>query len=185
MAATDLSPNVDNYYIGGGIVWFFPEGGAKPGDWRDVGNVPEFEFENAIERRPHFSRRGAIRQIDFNPVASQTATVRINPEEFTGPNLVLAFLGAQTGADATASIDIGAVPQIKGELLLQNLTDLGPRWNIWLPSVSISPNGAIAMLGDDYGNLPLTGEVEVVAGRFGVISRADITEANTTFWPAV
>lgn len=183
MAPTDLSPNADNLYIGGGELWFLPVGGTAPADWRDLGYVPELEFESSIERRPYYGRRGPIRQLVKNPVSSQAATVRLRCDEWTGPNIAMGFLGLQTGADETAKIDIGSVTQVEGALVLRNMTDIGPRWNMWFPSVSFAPNGVIAMLGDDYGGIPLVGEVSVVSNRFGIISRADITEANTSFWP--
>lgn len=184
MAASDISPNVDNLLIGTGEIWFLPEGGTTPTDWRDVGFVPTMEFESTIERRPYFSRRGSIRQQVANPPVSQAGTIRLQADEWSGPNLQMAFLGAQTGADATAKIDIGGLTSIKGSLVLRAMTGIGPQWNFWFPSVTISPNGVIGLFSDDYQGLPLIAEVGVVDNRFGIVSRAAITEADTAFWPA-
>lgn len=51
---TALSPNVDNYFIGKGIV-SIADPDTSPFNWRDVGNVPTFEFTPNITFLDHYS----------------------------------------------------------------------------------------------------------------------------------
>lgn len=183
MAATDLSPNVDNYYVGQGILYFRPRNAdGTLGVWRDLGNVPTFEFTNGVERREHWSSRTAKRTKDYSAVVSQNATARIILEEWTGPNLAMYLLGTQTGADATASIDIGTINEIRGQLAFDGQNDIGPKWNIWLPTVIFSPSGSLTPISEDWAGIELTGDVSIDNGRFGIASRANIDEAQLPAW---
>jgi hypothetical protein len=61
MVASNASPTPDNYYIGKGVVSLSTDGGTT---FRDVCNVPEFEFSPTIEKRDHYSSRGGVRMKD-------------------------------------------------------------------------------------------------------------------------
>ncbi len=95
MAATDLSPNVDNYYVGKGIVSFKKDGETT---FRDVGNVPEFEFSPTLETLDHFSSRTGVKTKDKSIITSKTATIRMVMDELTAQNLSLFFLGETDAA---------------------------------------------------------------------------------------
>jgi hypothetical protein len=93
---SQTAPDVDNYYVGTGVVTWTPEPTtAVPTPVaRDVGNVNVFEFTQAVEMLDHWNHRGGIRKRDFRPVVQQTATVRMVMDEFTAENLRLALLAA-------------------------------------------------------------------------------------------
>lgn len=182
MAATDLSPNTDNYYIGAGEFWFRPLVGGVLQDWRHMGNVPEYTFESTVETKEHRSSMVASRMVDKSVIISQTAETRVILEEWTGPNLAMWLLGNQTGADETASIDIGTITKIEGQIAYDAKNDIGPRWNMWLPNVMFRPSGALNPLNDDWGAMELIGAVGLAGTRFGVASRAVIEDAQLPAW---
>lgn len=182
MAATDLSPNVDNYMIGKGGVWFRPLVSGTLGAWRHVGNVPEFEFENSVERLAHYSSMAGIRSKDLDVIIEQSATIRILLEEFSGPNLAMYLLGEQTGADETAAISIGTATNILGQVAFAANNTIGPNWNLWLPSVSFAPSAPFAPISEEWAQFEVTGEVSLTEGRFGIASRAPIAEATLPLW---
>lgn len=183
MAATDLSPNVDNYYIGKGVMYFRPRNpDGTYGPWRDLGNVPEFEFTSSTEKLDHFSSRTGVRTKDLSVIVEKNATCRIVLEEWTGPNLAMYLLGTQTGADETASIDIGTNSEIRGQIAFDGQNDIGPTWNLWFPEVSFTPSGSLSPIQDEWGSMELTGDVSVVDNRFGIASRADIAAAELPAW---
>lgn len=86
-----VAPDVGNYYIGTGIVTWTPEEG---GTARDLGNVNVFEFTQSAEMLDHWNHRGGVRKKDFRPVTEQSATVRLEMDEWTAENLRLAMMAA-------------------------------------------------------------------------------------------
>lgn len=95
MAVSNTSPNADNYYIGKGIVWWKAEGDT---DYRQLGNVPEFEYTPSVEKLDHFSSQAGVKVKDRTVVTQKSATVRIVMEEWTQDNLALFLLGATADA---------------------------------------------------------------------------------------
>ena len=86
-----VSPLVDMYYIGKGVVSIQLEGDT---DFRDVGNVPVFEFAPDITTLPHFSSRYGVRSKDLEVITEKNAQLNITLDEFTYDNLMLALLGS-------------------------------------------------------------------------------------------
>ena len=85
-----VSPLTSQYYIGKGVVSIMLEGEST---WRDIGNVPTFEFTPDITTLPHFSSRYGVRAKDLEVVTEKNASLNIVMDEFTYENLMLAFLG--------------------------------------------------------------------------------------------
>jgi hypothetical protein len=90
-----VSPLVDMYYLGKGIVSVMipPSTG---GTYRDVGNAPTFEFVPAITTLPHYSSRHGVRVKDLEIIHEKAASLNLILDEFTYDNLMLAFLGVPT-----------------------------------------------------------------------------------------
>jgi len=89
-----VSPLTSQYYIGKGIVSIQLEGDLT---YRDIGNVPTFEFTPDIQTLPHFSSRYGVRAKDLEVVTEKNASLNIVMDEFTYDNLMLAFMGAVAG----------------------------------------------------------------------------------------
>ncbi len=84
------SPLVDAYYIGKGIVSVMIDPDVA---YRDIGNVPTFEFTPNITTLPHFSSRYGVRAKDLEVITEKSASLNIVMDEFTYQNLMLVLLG--------------------------------------------------------------------------------------------
>jgi hypothetical protein len=88
-----VSPLVDMYYIGKGIVSIQLEADIA---YRDIGNVPTFEFTPDITTLPHYSSRYGVRAKDLEVITEKNASVHIVMDEFTYDNLMLVLMGEPT-----------------------------------------------------------------------------------------
>ena len=86
------SPLVDAYYIGKGIVSVMIDPDVA---YRDVGNVPTFEFTPNITTLAHFSSRFGVRAKDLEVITEKNASLNIVMDEFTYQNLMLVLLGEE------------------------------------------------------------------------------------------
>jgi len=85
-----VAPLVDNYYIGKGVVSIQLEGELA---YRDIGNVPVFEFEPDITTLAHYSARYGVRSKDLEVVQEMSANLNLTLDEWSYDNLMLAFMG--------------------------------------------------------------------------------------------
>lgn len=85
-----VSPVVDSYYIGKGVVSIQLEDDVA---YRDIGNVPTFEFTPDITTLPHFSSRYGVRAKDLEVVTEKNASLNMVLDEFTYENLMLTLMG--------------------------------------------------------------------------------------------
>src|SRR5688572_17811530 len=83
------APNVNNYVVGKGNVYFTPEGGSR----RHLGNCPAFNVEPELEELEHFSSMEGVRTKDLTVVLSKSATITLTLEEFSQENVALALMG--------------------------------------------------------------------------------------------
>lgn len=174
MAYTEISPNVDNYIVGKGVVKWKPEGDTV---YRDVGNVPSFEITITVTKLDHFSSRQGVKFKDKSVVLEKSATVKFVLEEFTGENLAMAFLG-DLGAGPPITVDIFTLSEIKGALRLIGTNDIGVKAQYDLPFVTLTPSAAVQLISDTWGGMELTGEVtgDTLTGSFGQINLPITTE---------
>jgi len=84
-----VSPNVLNYYVGTGVVSWQA---ADDTTFVELGNCNQFEFEQTVERLDDMQRMSGIRSMDYSPIVQQSATVRLQLDEWTAPNLRMYFL---------------------------------------------------------------------------------------------
>lgn len=160
MAATDLSPNVDNYAVYTGILKWTPEGGAQ----RDCGNVSEFALTLTATRLPHFNSRGGVGGVSFqdaNPVIRMAGSVAITMDELTAANLQMALLAGRTEGPPI-HLEIGTNPNIRGAFELDGTNVIGAKVKVILPDVSIAPAAAIGFI-----NANAWGEIKLVAEVYG------------------
>ena len=161
------APSIDNYYIGKGRVFWTPEAGVE----RDLGNVPEFEFTPELEKLAHYSSRSGVRTKDREVVIEKSATLRIVMEEWSVQNLQMALMGgtAVANVDGNQEFALLAVDEVRGAIRFEGANSIGPKIDITLPLVSLSPASSITPIGDEWGGLEVSGEVLAVAGSFGTI----------------
>lgn len=161
-----MPSSTDNLIIGKGIVSFALA--ATPTTFVDLGNCPELEWTPELETLEHFSSREGVRTRDKTVILEKKATIRFILEEWTEFNLELAFLGTTT---ATV-IDLFAQNAIAGVLKFEGTNEVGPKYELLLPNVSIIPSGSgIGFISDEWGQLELNAEVGVdETGSFGTLT---------------
>ncbi len=176
------SPNVNNYGVLKGNVYFTPSGG---GTRRHLGNAPQFQIELGVDKLDHFSSMTGVKTKDQSIVLEKTCTLTMVLEEITLKNLQLALLGGAIASDTDTTngglqgFEIGAVAQNNGVIELIGSNDVGPKYVMTLYSVNLAPDGAIDFIGDDWAGLQITGDVLAVNGSFGRIDLQD-SAATTT-----
>ncbi|MCW2854368.1 MAG: hypothetical protein JWM84_4032 [Nocardioides sp.] len=163
MVATNTSPNVDNYYVGKGIVSVSEDEGTT---WRDVGNVPEFEWEPNLEKLDHFSSRTGVRTKDRSIITEKSATLRIVMEEFSADNLSMILMGEPAGA-GPVTMDIMSQSEKVLAVRFVGTNDIGPKITLEFPRVSFTPSGSFSPISDEWGQIEVEGEVQAVEGVFG------------------
>lgn len=171
MPAELASPNVQNYAVLKGNLYFTQTGG---GSRRHLGNCTAFNFEPAVDVLDHYSSMTGVKTKDFTATLQKSATVTFTLEEMTLKNFQLALFGGAIAGDADTTngglqgFDILVNSSINGVLELEGSNDVGPQYLLTLPSVNLRPNSGIDFIGDDdWANMELTGDVLAVGNSFG------------------
>lgn len=153
-----LSPNIGNYYIGKGNVEIRLLG---EGDYTHVGNCPTFEFQAKVTQLDHFSSMTGVKVKDFTAVTEISGSLTIVLEEFTARNMGLALLGLPSGGPSPTPdvIDIFSDPIIYGSIRFTGENDIGPKWVVEFPLVSVKPSKALSLIGNAWGTIELMGDV--------------------------
>ena len=168
MPSSAVSP--DNYIIGKGKVYFKPEGET---DFRDLGNAPEVEFTPELEELEHNSSREGVRVRDRTVIIEKSAEIRLVLEEFTLENLALAMIGDIDDSGGDPVLNIFSQNAIRGELRIWMTNEIGPRFDVEFPAVSFQPSGSLGFITDEWGQMELTGNVEISNGTFGTMTPID------------
>jgi hypothetical protein len=162
MPVTILSPNVENYFVGKGIISIKMPTDA---DYVDIGNVPTFELTPAVTKLDHFSARAGIKSKDLSIVLEKTMTLKMVMEEGTPRNLGLALLGAVNDSDPGAvTIALMRTASIICAVKFVGTNQVGVKWTYDLPQVEFTPNAAISLIGDTWGTMEVQGDVLYQAG---------------------
>lgn len=174
MAPTLQSPNVENYFVGKGVVAFKPDGNS---DYHYVGNVPEFEFEPTLEQLDHFSSQEGVREKDKTIVLEKGGTVRMVMEELTARNLALFLLGDVDLTDPdNPEIDIFSKNAFSGALVFYGTNEVGPRWTFEFNKVDFIPSGSMNPISDEWGSVEVTGNLATVGGSFGTAKMTNLRD---------
>lgn len=167
--ASHASPDIRNYTVGKGIAYF-----KKTGDtvWRDLGNVPLFDFTPNITTLDHFSSRQGVKLKDRTVVLEKSGTLKMDMEEFTAKNLAMAILGTVTTNSAGREvIDIFGSSAVSGEMKFHGTNDVGPRFEWHFLKVDFVPGQSVSLLSDGWGVLQIQGDVSAVNGSFGTVTQ--------------
>jgi len=169
---TPQAPNVDNYFIGKGVLQFKFEGESV---YRYVGNVPELEFSPTLETLDHFSSMEGVRSKDKTIVLEKGGTIRIVMEELVARNLAMFFLGIPDETDPfEPSIEIFGTNLVSGAVKFFGTNEVGPRWTFDFNKVDFVPSGSFNPISDEWGNLEVTGNLATSGGSFGTATRRDL-----------
>lgn len=168
--ALGTSPDVENLYIGKGIVSFQKTGA---GSYTDLGEVSQVELTLTTTKLDYFSSRLGIRTKVKSVVLERGGTIRLLMNEFSTYNAALVFLGTVDSlAVGGPSINILDDDQIEGKLKFLGTNSIGPHWNVDLDKVQITPSRSINFINErDWGGMEVTGEIlqDTVTGKFGTL----------------
>lgn len=166
---TTTAPNIENYYIGKGVVSFKKDGEST---FRDMGNAPTFEFTPNVTKLDHFSAREGTKTKDRTVVTEKSAEVHLVLDEWDPENLALALLGTVSlDTDGNDVIDIFASNSISGSLKFVSANEVGPRVTVILDRVEFIPGQALGFISEEFAQIDLTGDVSSVAGSFGTLTK--------------
>lgn len=161
------APDIRNYYIGKGTVEFKPTGGS----YRELGNVPVFEFTPEIEKLEHFSAQEGVKSRDRTVIVSKKGSLKIEMDEFVVDNLAMAMLGdISTNTDGRSVIDIFSQNAISGTIRFTGTNEVGPRYEIVLPLVDFIPGESVSFIGEEFGSISINGDVQKSGGTFGTMT---------------
>jgi len=161
------SPNVDNYYVGKGVVKIKVAG--IDDDYRDVGNCPSFEITPNITKLAHYSSRAGTKFKDANITQQKEMTLKMTLDEITPENLQIALLGSD--ADSSGLVhNIMDLNEIVAAIRFVGTNAVGDKQQVDLPTVSLTPSNAIGFISDSWAQIELTGDVTAdESGVFGTI----------------
>jgi len=163
-----VSPSVQNYHIGKGIVSFQESGGST---FVDLGNAPSFVYAPTIEKLEHFSSREGVKTKDFTAVTTVGATVTFTLDEITGENLAMfALAEIDTTTPGSAVLSGLTKTEFTGEIKVVGTNDIGQQVD-FQATVSFVPSGDFSFITDEDNFSVLTIEAEVQKdedGAFGV-----------------
>lgn len=164
--ASDISPNTDNLVLATGRLEWMADGETE---FRHMGEVLQAEFTLAVAEKAHISKLVGRRFQDFSVSEMLSGTFAATLQEITSENLLLALLATKT-VGPPIKLDIGTKSEMNGALRFIGTNDVGPRDGYLFPLVKITPNAALNLLSDDWGNIVLTCKVNgnpAASGSFG------------------
>jgi hypothetical protein len=171
MPTSLLSPNVDNYYLGTGIVSIKFE---TDSDYIDTGNVTALVFTPKVTLLDHFSSRAGIKSKDLSVVLQKEGDLKITMEEYTARNLAMLLLGQLTTSGLTATIDVLSTAAIRAAVKFVGANDVGPQWTMIFPICDIVPSGAMNPINDGkFGTIEVT--ANVLSDEYGSFGTATAT----------
>lgn len=125
------------------------------GDFVDVGNCPSFEPEPVTEFDPHYSSREGVNLKDLNPVTTLDYNVNFTLDEMAATNLKMFLMGT---LDA-ATMRIAGLQNAGKEyaLIFVSNNPIGPASVGYFWKMTITPNGAVQLIGNAYLQLTYMG----------------------------
>lgn len=161
------SPSILNYFVGKGVVKWK---GSLDSVYRHLGNTPLAEITPQITRLPHYSAMRGIRSLDFNPVVSKMAALKLHLEEWTAENMALAMMGSMDALVSGSPDRIHGMnlDEVTGSIRIIGTNEIGEKKQVDIAYVNIAPSAAWSFIGENYGILEITGEVtsDPVTGDF-------------------
>jgi len=150
--------STDNYVVGKGILyigeWTGTTPPTDPSGFTDLGNCPSLEIEPSVERLPHYSSRTGLRTRDKNPIIQSEYSLNFDLDEFAAVNLARFLMGETSGNL------VYALTQPDKEYALKFISDnpLGPQYTWRFHRVTLSPNGALQLIGEEYLVMSISAE---------------------------
>lgn len=152
-------------------------GTTPPGSYTDVGNCPSLEVEVTEEKLAHYSSRTDTRLKDKEVTLETGYTVNFTLDEIALSNLKIYLKGSLSGVNViqanTALNKEYAVKFVSNNPVGQDQT-----WEFW--RMTLSPNGAFSLIGEDWATLAFTGEGLADTDNHASSPYFNVTYATTT-----
>ena len=145
------APSVSNYSIGKGLLEICTFVG---GTYSPIGNCSSVTVEHKIDRLEHFSSMEGIKVRDAYPVTQIGYTLTFETDEICAENLVRWSLGTQSGSSISA---LQSVDEDFKFRFTEN-KEIGENRVYEFSKVKLSPNGAGALVSEEWGVLSFTAE---------------------------
>lgn len=137
-------------------------------DWVDIGNCPVFEFNPETTKLEHYSSRSGIKERDLTVITEKKGTLNITMDEWSTTNIALAVLGTTTGTSGSSVTEIFDSTSVLAQVKLTQTNDVGKKYEWIFTTVSFTPNNAVSIIGEEFGQLQVSGDVSADAsGSFG------------------
>lgn len=106
-------PDTGDYNLGRGKVSFAPIIAATglPGEFRDLGNAPEFSMTVETETLEHTSSRGGLKVVDKEVVISLKASISLILDEINFQNLAI-FMAGTSGTISNNDVVVGIAASV-------------------------------------------------------------------------
>lgn len=147
--------SVNNLTIGKGILSIAQWSGGSIGAYYDMGNVNSLEVEPVLERLPHYSSRSGFRTKDRNPIVQTEYTLNFVAEEICAENLNRFLLGTLQGENTVYGL-MGTNIEYACRFVSDNPIGPNQTWDFW--KLTLSPNGAMQLIGEEWMSMSFTGE---------------------------
>jgi len=152
------SPSTTLYSLGKGILkigeWTGETPPTLPAGYSDVGNCPKFDVEVTEEKLDHFSSRSGIRQKDKTITLETGYSVKFSLDEMSVKNLQIFLKATLSGSNVLL-----ANTALNKEFALLFTADnpVGPNETWQFHRLTIAPDGAFNLIGDDWQVLSFDG----------------------------
>jgi hypothetical protein len=170
-----VTSTTDLLQVGKGIAVFKPQGSTT---FKDLGNCPSIELTPNFTTLDHFSSRSGVKLRDKRIITEQIMELKVVMEEWAADNLAIMLAATQDNSDLSSPIlNIGANPVNTGEFRFYGTNSVGPKWNVFLPSVDFIPSGTLALIADGWGSMEVTGSMlaNATTSSFGTMQQRDDT----------
>jgi hypothetical protein len=168
-----VSPSIQNYHIGKGIVSFKQDGDSS---FLDLGDAPSFLWTPTTEKKEHFSSREGVKVKDFTAITQTGATIKMTLDEINAENLAIFTLG-ELGTDTDGNVTVAAFKrtEIAGIFRVVGTNDIGQQVD-YQGRASVNPTGEFSFItdADDFSTLEIECECQKDdAGSFGIFTVRD------------
>jgi hypothetical protein len=168
-----VTSSTDLLQVGKGIAVFKKEGETT---FRDLGNCPEIELTPSADNLDHFNARTGTKTKNKTIVISSSCELRVVMEEMAAFNLSLLLTGSIDESDPEVPVvNIGGQNAVRGEFRFYGMNDVGPKWNVTIPTVDFLPSGKLNLISDEWGNFEVTGQMAANdSGVFGTMTPREL-----------
>ena len=176
------SPSTSLYEIGRGIAQIAPWDGTTPPtyptDYFDLGAVDAFEVTVTEELLEHFSKRSGLRVKDKTVVIESGYEFSMTLDEMSAKNLALYLKASIEGNVLHANQLVGQEYALRFDADNPIQGGQKQRWELW--RFTLSPDGALALLGDEWKQIGLSGTGLADDANHSTSPLFDVTILTTT-----